>query len=206
MPRRVTPQHKPPHALRRIREARGMTRAELGRRAGFSESHIVKLERGEARLHVDDLAAFAGALDCEPEDLVRADGVPPTPTSHAPIVDLTELDELDELDAIVATCPHGTVPVPGSTKRPLAVPLLDGAIDRVAPLGSYAVFDRDDRRLVDGEIYLVRHDGRWLCRRWRDRTMGGRLEPDSRERRHRPIPVAAPPEVAGRLIAVFRKV
>ena len=39
-------------------EAHLASRAELARRSGFSESHIVKLERCEARLHVDDLAAF----------------------------------------------------------------------------------------------------------------------------------------------------
>ena len=179
-----------------------MSRAELGRRAGFSESHVVKLERGEARLHVDDLAAFAQALDCEAADLVRTEAAPPEPTFHAPVVDLTELDEVD---AVIAACPHGTVPVPGNVKRALAVPLLDGAIDRVAPLGSFAVFDRDDRRLEDGEIYLARVDDRWVCRRWHARPTGGRLEPDSRDGGHPSITVATPPEVAGRLVAVIRK-
>ncbi|MBM3533992.1 MAG: helix-turn-helix transcriptional regulator [Alphaproteobacteria bacterium] len=80
MPRRASRSSQPPHALRRIREARGLSRAELGRRAGFSESHVVKLERGEARLHVDDLAAFAAALECEPADLVRLEAAPPEPT------------------------------------------------------------------------------------------------------------------------------
>jgi len=201
MARRTIPAKEPPHALRRIREARGLSRAELARRSAFSESHIVKLERGEARLHVDDLAAFARALDCAPADLVSPDAGVPDPTVHAPVVDLTELDEIDD---IVARCPHGTVPVPGSARRAVAVPLLDASMDRVAPLGSFAVFDRDDRALKDGEIYLVRagEDG-WLCRRWA--AKGGRLEPDSRERGHRTIATKNQPEVAGRLIAVIRK-
>jgi len=202
MPRRSASQPGPPHALRRIREARGFSRAELARRAGFSESHIVKLERGEARLHVDDLAAFAAALGCQPADLVRAEAAPPAPTVHAPIVDVTELDDVE---AVAAAAPHGTVPVPGEIGRPLAVPLVDGAMDRVAPLGSIAVFDRDDRTLKDREIYLFRHDGQWLCRRWRERPSGGRLEPDSREGGHAAVAAATPPEVAGRLIAVIRK-
>lgn len=201
MARRTIPAKEPPHALRRIREARDLSRAELARRSGFSESHIVKLERGEARLHVDDLAAFARALDCAPADLVSPDAGVPDPTVHAPVVDLTELDDIDD---VVARCPHGTVPVPGSAPRAIAVPLLDASMDRVAPLGSFAVFDRDDRALKDGEIYLVRvGDGTWLCRRWV--AKGGRLEPDSRERGHRAIAARGAPVVAGRLIAVIRK-
>jgi len=202
MPRRASRSSQPPHALRRIREARGLSRAELGRRAGFSESHVVKLERGESRLHVDDLAAFAAALECEPADLVRLEAAPPEPTVYAPVVDLTELDDID---TVIAAAPHGTVPVPGKVKRPVAVPLLDSAMDRVAPLGSYAVFDRDDRALQDGESYLVRTELGWLCRRWLARPSGGRLEPDSRDGGHQPLVVAEAPEVAGRLIAVIRK-
>ena len=201
MPKRAGSSKELPHALRRIREARGLSRAELARRSGFSESHIVKLERGEARLHADDLAAFARALDCTPADLVSPDAGVPYPTVHAPVVDLTELDEIDD---VVARCPHGTVPVPGSARRAIAVPLLDASMDRVAPLGSFAVFDRDDHVLKDGEIYLVRvGDDTWLCRRWV--AKGGRLEPDSRERGHRAIAAKATPAVAGRLIAVIRK-
>jgi len=104
MARRTFPAKEPPHALRRIREARDLSRAELARRSGFSESHIVKLERGEARLHVDDLAAFARALDCAPADLVSPDAGVPDPTVHAPVVDLAELDEIDD---VVARCPPG---------------------------------------------------------------------------------------------------
>jgi transcriptional regulator with XRE-family HTH domain len=202
MARRPFQNPEPPHALRRIREARGFSRAELARRAGFSESHIVKLERGEVRLHVDDLAVFAEALGCEPADLVRRNAMAPAPTVHAPIVDMTELDDID---ALVDDGARATVPVAAAVKRAIAVPLLDDALDRVAPLGSFAVFDRDDRMLKDGEIYLVRHEGQWLCRRWRQDASGGRLEPDSRGREHRRIPVFRPPQVLGRLVAVVRK-
>ncbi len=201
MARRSSLSNEPPHALRRIREAQGLSRTELGRRAGFSESHIGKLERGEARLHVDDLAAFASALHCAPADLVVVGSAPPRPTVHAPVVDLTELDEIDD---VVRRCPHGTVPAPGSARRAVAVPLLDGSMDRVAPLGSFAVFDRDDRTLADGETYLVRTDNGWLCRRWV--AKGRRLEPASHERGHRAIVARDLPEIAGRLIAVVRKI
>lgn len=201
MARRSSLSNEPPHALRRIREAQGLSRAELGRRAGFSESHIGKLERGEARLHVDGLATFASALDCAPADLVVVGTAPPRPTVHAPVVDLTELDEIDD---VVRRCPHGTVSAPGSARRAVAVPLLDGSMDRVAPLGSFAVFDRDDRTLADGETYLVRTDDGWLCRRWV--AKGKRLEPASHEGGHRAIVARDLPEIAGRLIAVVRKI
>lgn len=201
MPRRTRTPIPPRHGLRRLREAKGLTREDLAGLTGFSASRIVKLERNEARLRVEDLAVFARALECRPEDLVAADGPVAEPVSRAPIVDVTELDDLDR---VAARAPHGSVPLDEPVAHAVAVPMLDDSLDRIAPLGSLLVLDRDDRRLVDGEVYLVRHEGRFLCRRWQARPPS--LVPDSVESGHPTVACDLQPEVIGRLIAVIRKV
>lgn len=201
MSRRSRTPIPPRHGLRRLREAKGLTRDDLARLTGFSASRIVKLERNEARLKVEDLSAFARALGCRPEDLVAPDGSPAPPVFRAPIVDVSELDDLV---AVAASAPHGTVAIDEAVARPVAVPMLDGSLDRIAPLGSLLVLDRDDVRLADGEIYLVRHAGRFLCRRWLSRPPS--LVPDSVDSGHAAIACEVQPEVFGRLIAVIRKV
>ncbi len=201
MPRRTRTPIPPRHGLRRLREAKGLTREDLAALTGFSASRIVKLERNEARLRVEDLAIFARALDCRPEDLVAAEGPAAEPVSRAPIVDVSELDDLDR---VAAQAPHGSVPLDEPVARAVAVPMLDDSLDRIAPLGSLLVLDRDDRQLADGEVYLVRHGGRFLCRRWQ--AVPPMLMPDSVESGHPAIPSDVQPEVYGRLIAVIRKV
>ncbi len=201
MPRRTRTPIPPRHGLRRLREAKGLTREGLAGLTGFSASRIVKLERNEARLKVEDLAVFARALNCRPEDLVAPEGRAAEPVLRAPIVDVSELDDLDR---VAAEAPHGSAPLDEPVAHAVAVPLLDNSMDRVAPLGSLLVIDRDDRRLADGEIYLVRHGGRFLCRRWRARPPA--LMPDSVETGHPELPCDVQPQVLGRLIAVIRKV
>ena len=201
MPRRTRTPIPPRHGLRRLREAKDMTRAELAGLTGFSASRIVKLERNEARLKVEDLAVFARALDCRPEDLVAAEGQVAEPVFRAPIVDVSELVDLDR---VAAQAPHGSVPLDEPVARAVAVPMLDNSMDRIAPLGSLLVLDRDDRQLVDGEVYLVRYDGRFFCRRWRAQPPG--LVPDSVESGHPELACDVQPQVIGRLIVVIRKV
>jgi transcriptional regulator with XRE-family HTH domain len=201
MPRRARTPIEPRHGLRRLREAKDLTREELARLTGFSASRIVKLERNEARLKVEDLPVFARALDCRPEDLVAPAGLPAEPVFRAPVVDLSELDDLAR---VAEAAPHGTVPLDEPVARAVAVPILDRSLDRLAPLGSLMVLDRDDTAPVDGEVYLVRHGGRYLFRRWQ--ACPPALLPDSVEGGHEPIPCETTPEMLGRLIAVIRKV
>lgn len=50
-------------ALRREREHRAVSRAQLAQRAGISADHLGRIERGEADPRVSVLLALAGALD-----------------------------------------------------------------------------------------------------------------------------------------------
>ncbi|MDR1123171.1 MAG: mobile mystery protein A [Elusimicrobiota bacterium] len=50
--------------IRTVREALGMTTAQLARRAGVSQARIVYLEKNENNLKVSTLNKIAGALNC----------------------------------------------------------------------------------------------------------------------------------------------
>jgi predicted DNA-binding mobile mystery protein A len=51
--------------IRAIREALGMTAADLGARMGSEESTVLRMERNEARIQLGTLQRAADALDCE---------------------------------------------------------------------------------------------------------------------------------------------
>ena len=52
-------------ALRKAREAKGLSQRELGREAGVPQGHISKIENGTVDLRLSSLVALARALDME---------------------------------------------------------------------------------------------------------------------------------------------
>lgn len=58
--------------LREMRRARGMTQAELARRAAVSESYIRRLEAAGAAPGIDMLDRLAAAIGTTPSDLLPA--------------------------------------------------------------------------------------------------------------------------------------
>ena len=56
--------------IRELREARGLSAADLAEKVGTSQPQITRLERGERRLTVDWMQRIAKALDCQPSDLM----------------------------------------------------------------------------------------------------------------------------------------
>lgn len=58
--------------IKEIREALGMTQAELARRVGAVQSQIGFLERGERRLTVEWMGRIAAALGVAPQDLMNS--------------------------------------------------------------------------------------------------------------------------------------
>jgi transcriptional regulator with XRE-family HTH domain len=57
--------------VKELREARGLTRADLAARAGCDRMTIARLERGAGRPNAKDLERLASALGVTPEELVE---------------------------------------------------------------------------------------------------------------------------------------
>lgn len=58
--------------LRRIREERGLSQAELARRAELTSVAVNLLESGQRRPLLDTVLVLAQALECKPEELYAA--------------------------------------------------------------------------------------------------------------------------------------
>ena len=52
-------------ALRKAREAKGLSQRELGKKAGVPQGHISKIENGAVDLRVSSLVALARTLELE---------------------------------------------------------------------------------------------------------------------------------------------
>lgn len=65
-----------PDRLRELREARGLSRGELARAAGTSESAVAMLERGERSPSLELAGRLADALGCGTDDLRVPIGAP----------------------------------------------------------------------------------------------------------------------------------
>lgn len=61
--------------VRRLREERGLTQAELAARAGLNRSYVGGVERGQRRIGIGNIAKLARALAVKVETLF-AEGEP----------------------------------------------------------------------------------------------------------------------------------
>ena len=58
--------------IKELREARGLSAADLAEMVGTSQPQITRLERGVRRLTVEWMTRIARALDCRPMDLIAS--------------------------------------------------------------------------------------------------------------------------------------
>jgi transcriptional regulator with XRE-family HTH domain len=68
--RRVANDGSPPNRIRELREARGISQAELARRAHVTPSALNKVEMGRRGLDQQWMDRLAEVLDCAPADLL----------------------------------------------------------------------------------------------------------------------------------------
>lgn len=69
--------------MKSLREAAGLTQAQLAERANTSQSQIDRLEKGERRLTADWMVRIAAALGVEPRALLGGPAGPPPPARSA---------------------------------------------------------------------------------------------------------------------------
>lgn len=60
--------------IRKLREARGLTREELGEKAGISVHTVHRLESGERNLTMNTLYSIMEALDCDANTILNTQG------------------------------------------------------------------------------------------------------------------------------------
>lgn len=58
-----------PNRVRELRLRAGLTQEELGKKLSLTNSPVAKLERGETRLHLDQINALARVFHCHPMEL-----------------------------------------------------------------------------------------------------------------------------------------
>lgn len=57
--------------LIKMREERALTQLEVAKRVGKPQSYVAKYERGERRLDIIELLDICGALEIEPENVIK---------------------------------------------------------------------------------------------------------------------------------------
>lgn len=73
-------------ALRRLRDARGLTQAELAEAVGMAVEAYGRLERGASLPRAETLVLLSEALQSSTDELLGRVRVPPTPESDPPEV------------------------------------------------------------------------------------------------------------------------
>lgn len=160
-------------ALRKWREARGLTQAELGRRVvpPTSQQQIDKLEKAERQLTVDWLRRLSSALDCDPSDLLDPAGPRTVPIyGYAGGPDVVEW--LGEGGGEAVAAPPGiydgfAVRVRGNHYAPR---YFDGAV-----LFCRRVNGASGKDLVGGDALIRLKDNRTVLRRVERAGKGGAL-------------------------------
>lgn len=60
--------------LKRLRAASGMSQEELAARAGLHRTYVSSVERGNRNISLENIFALAGALKCDPRELLAPPG------------------------------------------------------------------------------------------------------------------------------------
>lgn len=194
-----------PNRIAEWRDRRGLTQQQLADKLGCNKMTVVKLESGALRFGQQWHRPIADALNVPVVDLFPIEylsnpsGIREVPviswaSAGAPMAALQE--EIDETTETVATS--------YKSESLLAVRVSGSSMNRVAPEGTFAVYDYADKALLDGKYYLFRLDGDVTFKVYRDQAGPPRLEPDSFES-HATIFPATAIEVIGRVVEIIRK-
>lgn len=56
--------------LKRLRQDSGLSQEALADEAGLHRTYVSSVERGQRNISIDNIFALAGALDCDPRELL----------------------------------------------------------------------------------------------------------------------------------------
>lgn len=170
----------------------------MAEKIGFSEAAIQKWENGERNLKPATLEKLADFFGVDPTRFL----VQPSVYGDLRWVQVVELPHTNGLRAAMSVAdPRNAVPFQHPCETLVGIEMKDGAISRVAPVGSVLVFDYTDCAPADGQLYVIQVGERIAARRYRDNP--ARYEPDTIEAGHDTIFPAKDFLIHGRAIGVY---
>lgn len=186
--------------VRELRLAAGMTQETLAERMGTTKATVSKIERSTNPPKLEWITRIADALDVDAAELAFSKPVSSGRLEMMPVIGMIAagnwreaVQSTDEFVPVVNAKPH------------MFVLRIDGdSVDRVAPDGSYVSIDPTNPELVEGGLYAVQNGaGEATLKRFRRNP--DRLEPDSTNKAHKPIPLGREPiTIIGRATTVIR--
>lgn len=194
-----------PNRIRQLREARGLTLAELAALlpnpatgAQTDVSTISKLELSKRSLTAEWMHRIAGALGVEPAALIDS-GTDFTPVRRVPLVGTIAAGNWRE----AIEDPLSLVPCESGGPNTFALVAVGDSMDQIVPPGGRIYIDPDDFQLRDGKYYAVMRDGETTFKRYRAKPP--RLEPCSSNPAHQPIEIGRELFIViGRVVGTWR--
>ena len=140
------------NAIQTIRKQKGVSRAELAKRAGTSPQQIARLENGERRLTVDWASRLAAALETTVFELLGGDAYSGVkPPGMVPLIGEVSCGAWRE----AVQDPIGFVPSIGGGPATFALVAAGDSMDKLVPEGGVVGVDPDDLDLLDGRAYIA---------------------------------------------------
>lgn len=176
--------------IRELRQAEGLSLEALAERIRKNTGEDVhfttlqKIERSMRTISVDWVIKIAEALHLQPQDLLASNR---EPVRYIPVLGAIPAGNWKEA---IAEADGEFVPIPAAHVGPNAFGLrpVGDSMNRVVTDKTVLVVDPDQYDLLDGKLYAVMNgDGETTFKRFRANPP--RLEPDSDNPVHQPIPL-----------------
>lgn len=197
-----------PNRIYDLRTARGWSMKDLARRADTTASQISKLEKGHRRLTDRWITRLAKAFGVPPTDFFVDPSMTDVtiPLQNVPLISWVNAGRLAEVeDPYPAGWAEETVAVASNRATLIALKIEGGSVNRIAPNGSIAIVDYDDRELVPNKFYVIKKGDQGATAKMY-RPSPPRFEPYSTEPDHPTIFPDESTTVVGRIIEVHVKV
>lgn len=186
------------------------TQQSLAEALGLDRPRISEMIRGTRSIHSDEIEPMAKFLQWpEPFLLSKISGKKAgnVVTARQPIVKAPLISWVNAGRYADITDPYP----PGAHDREIelahgrttviALCVIGGSMNRVAPHGSVIIVDYSDKELTSGRYYVIKHDGEATFKKYRSGP--DRFEPETTEAGHETIYPDGPFEVVGRVVKVI---
>lgn len=188
--------------LRTLREANGLTQAQLAEKAGTSQPQIKRLEAGERELTREWAERLAPHLGTTAVRLVFPEALPGTGVQiRARLISWVSAGALTQPEVMpdVEDAPWVYAPDLDADGDWIALRVDGDSMNRISPHDSIIFVNRKDRRLVPNACYVIGDgEGGATYKRYRPPNT---WEPVSTNKAHQPmvVPEGQQPDIIGRV-------